>query len=192
MTKPSTSTASNSKINDETSNLIGVILGKTFVGKTSILNSLYNLTHETGSIYGSTASLVQFSVSGIVWNELSWEHFIEEQDIPHYIIQLIKKACIVIFAFDNEPFLRERRLVEEIHRQTVKVPKIMFVNKWDAIVDARLQEHIKQRFYATAKELNIPDSHVLFGSAVQFNSNGEVTGSDLGSLRGIVDKYLSR
>lgn len=110
------------------------LFGKTSVGKSAVTNSLMNADVAKVGVEYDVTNEPQFytrepwkivDVPGIMGKGLNEKKAIEEA----------KKAHGLIFVINNEPYEDEMESFNLIHEHSPNIPKIVFVNQWDKILN---------------------------------------------------------
>jgi small GTP-binding protein len=144
------------------------LFGKTSVGKSSVTNSLMNedvskvaVEHDTTTI--PTAYKKEpwniVDVPGTMGKGLNEARAIEEA----------KKAHGLIFMIDSEPLEDEIELFNLVHENAPRIPKIVFVNKWDKVEGSNTkkdQDTIRSRISEKMGKFVKSPEDIVYGSAM--------------------------
>lgn len=147
------------------------VFGKTGAGKSSLINSLIgddvakvDVTHDTTTeISGYPADYKEgrwklVDVPGIMGDQLYENMAIEE----------VKKAHGQIFVLDGEPFQDELEIFDIVKQHTPNVPRVIFVNKWDAVqltMPIANHEKLKERIWEKMKSYVDSPEDIVYGSS---------------------------
>ena len=141
------------------------LVGKRNVGKSSIIQALTN----TSPSQAPNLLPAVFRDDNLLYVDI----FLDIQTQDNQIWEAIKQAAVLVYVVDNIPQKSELKLFETVSNRTMRIPKIIFINKWD-VAERVITKKDRDSMYATiVKELAsfvLAPSHILHGNAILYNS----------------------
>ncbi|MGB3760657.1 MAG: GTPase [Rivularia sp. (in: cyanobacteria)] len=148
------------------------LFGKTSVGKSAIINSLMNAdVAEVGVEHDKTTTPTPYKKEP--WNIVDVPGVMGEAVNEKLAIEEAKKAHGHIFVIDGEPYQDEIELFDLVHEHSPDIPKIVFVNKWDIILNSKPEkdrEIIRTKIYEKmGKYVKYQVANIVYGNAMVFD-----------------------
>ncbi len=147
------------------------LFGNTSVGKSAIANSLVGADiAEVGIEHDLTKAPEAYEKDS--WRIVDVPGILGEQVQQDIAIEEANRAHGHIFVIEGEPYGPELELFNLIHQKLPDAPKIVFVNKWDAVEGNNPKKDIKilqtKIWQKMGKFVNSPED-IVYGSAQLFD-----------------------
>lgn len=146
------------------------IVGKTAVGKSSVINSLLegdfaevDETHDTTKPSEGGSNIYEREP----WKIIDLPGVMGREAFEKYALAEAKRAHGHIFVVDGEPYLDELEMFDNVHKALPDVPKIVFVNKWDVLQQkpTRDRDAVKGRIQQKMAPYVKSADNIVYGSA---------------------------
>ena len=106
------------------------LVGKTNVGKSSVINALLgNLKATVSVLKDSTTDAIPYESENYVFVDLPG--IMGQPSLEKLALKEAKKACGILIVLEDEPFEDELEAFEIIRQELPDLPMLVFVNKWD-------------------------------------------------------------
>lgn len=145
------------------------LVGKTNVGKSSVINALLeNLEAEVSVLKDSTTEVTTYEREP--WTFVDLPGIMGKPNLEQLALSEAKKACGVLIVLEDEPFEDELEAFEIIRRELPDLPMLVFVNKWDRFEKTATQkdrELVRHRIFEKMAPFVKSEDDIIYGSAMR-------------------------
>lgn len=146
------------------------LFGKTSVGKSAILNAIVGKdVAKVGVEIDLTSKPVHYQHDP--WMVTDMPGVMGRSDFEKIALNEARKSHGIVFVVDGEPYQDEVEMFDVVHRELPKIPKLVFVNKWDRMqhVPSADREKVKQLVWQKMRKYVSCDEDIIYGSAEVFD-----------------------
>jgi GTP-binding protein EngB required for normal cell division/uncharacterized protein (DUF697 family) len=148
------------------------LFGKTSVGKSAILNALLGKdVAKVGVEIDLTSKPVHYQHDP--WMITDMPGVMGRSDFERIALNEARKSHGIVFVVDGEPYQDEVEMFDAVHNALPKIPKLVFVNKWDRMqhVPSADRDKVRQLVWQKMRKYVISEDDIIFGSAEVFDSS---------------------
>ena len=147
------------------------LFGKTSVGKSALANAVIESDMaKVGTEKDLTSTVSHYRRDP--WMIADMPGVMGREEFASIALDEARRSHGIIFVIDSEPYRDELEMFEAVHQRLPKIPKIVFVNKWDEMQyrPSSEREKVRTLIFSKMRKFVASDKDIVFGSALAYDS----------------------
>jgi GTP-binding protein EngB required for normal cell division/uncharacterized protein (DUF697 family) len=147
------------------------LFGKTSVGKSAILNAILGKdVAKVGVEIDLTSAPVHYQHDP--WMITDMPGVMGRSDFEKIAMNEARKSHGIVFVVDGEPYQDEIEMFDAVHRALPKIPKLVFVNKWDKMQHGPSADRdtVRRKIWEKMHKYVASEDDIVFGAALIFDA----------------------